>query len=55
MDLRKYQTDAIDKIRHCFRQGKRNILLQASCGAGKTIIAAEIASASIAKGNHENP
>ena len=52
MQLREYQLEAIDKIRACFRGGIRNVLLQASCGAGKTIIAAEIASATIAKGNH---
>lgn len=43
MELREYQTEAIEKIREKIRStGQKRIILQAACGAGKTIIAAEI-------------
>jgi len=42
MELREYQNDAIEKLRVAMRNGNRHIILQAACGAGKTIIGAEI-------------
>jgi DNA repair protein RadD len=50
-ELRAYQTEAIEKIRQSMVSGKRRVILQASCGAGKTIISAEIVSRAIEKGN----
>ena len=50
MKLREYQSGAIDKLRSCMAGGKKRIVLQASCGAGKTIISAEIVSKAIEKG-----
>ena len=50
MELRNYQSGAIDKLRSCMAGGKRRIILQASCGAGKTIISAEIVNKAIEKG-----
>jgi DNA repair protein RadD len=50
MQLREYQISAIDKIRASMRSGKKSIILQASCGAGKTIISGEIVNSAIEKG-----
>jgi len=52
MDLRDYQTDAIEKIRDAIRRGNRRVILQAATGSGKTIIAAEIAKCAIEKGSN---
>lgn len=51
MDLRQYQVEAIERIRQVIRTtGKKRIILQAACGAGKTIISADIVSSAIQKG-----
>ena len=50
MNLREYQTFAIGKLRGAMSTGLRHLILQASCGAGKTIISAEIAKLAIEKG-----
>lgn len=42
MKLRPYQTGAIDKLTASHKKGHRRILIQASTGAGKTVIAAEL-------------
>ena len=39
MELREYQTLAIDEVRNLFKQGKKKILLVSPTGSGKTIIA----------------
>jgi len=44
MELREYQTAAIQHLRQALSCGRSRLLLQASCGAGKTIISAELAS-----------
>ena len=49
IELRKYQTDTIESARQEIRNGKKRIIIQASCGAGKTIIAAEIVSSALEK------
>lgn len=49
IQLREYQAAAVDALRHALMGGKRRIILQASCGAGKTIISAEIAKLAIEK------
>lgn len=51
MELRPYQIEAIEKIRAEMRNGSRNVILQAACGSGKTIMAAEIVSKALDKGN----
>ena len=52
MELREYQTDAIEKMRASLRSGNHNVILQAACGSGKTIIAAEIVKCALEKGNN---
>ena len=51
MQLRPYQSDVIEKCTAAFSKGHRRILIQASTGAGKTIIAAEFISMITALGN----
>jgi len=50
MELRQYQIEAIEKIRASLRSGNKNVILQAACGSGKTIMAAEIVRLSLDKG-----
>jgi len=49
MQLRDYQTQAIEDIRTSIKRGNKRVVLQASCGAGKTIVAAQIVKQAIAK------
>ena len=48
--LRKYQEKAIEASRDAIRNGNKRLILQASCGAGKTILAGHIAKSAIEKG-----
>jgi len=50
-ELRDYQFSIINKTRASMAMGLKRILVQASCGAGKTIIACEIARLATAKGS----
>jgi DNA repair protein RadD len=50
MELRTHQSEIIDRARGSFLAGKRRVIIQASTGAGKTVIAASIASAAVDKG-----
>lgn len=50
MELRDYQEKAIIDCRELIRTGKRKLIIQASCGSGKTIIAASIVSSALEKG-----
>jgi superfamily II DNA or RNA helicase len=50
MELRNYQIEGIEKIRESMKNGNRRVILQASCGAGKTIISAEIVKCAVGKG-----
>lgn len=43
MELRDYQTRAIERGREAFRQGKRAVLMVSPTGSGKTVILSEIA------------
>lgn len=52
MDLRQYQTEAIEAARRAISQKKRSLIIQAATGSGKTIIAAEITRRAIEKGNN---
>ena len=49
LKLRNYQEETIEKARVSIRKGNRRIIIQASCGAGKTIIAASIVSKALEK------
>lgn len=52
MELRPYQTDAVERLRGELRKGKRSLVLQAQVGLGKTVIASEIIGSAKAKGGH---
>lgn len=51
LTLRDYQTDLLNAARASYRNGHRRPCLVAPCGAGKTVIVAEMARLSTAKGN----
>ena len=51
MILRPYQLETIEAARNSLRAGNKRIIIQANCGAGKTIMAADIISSAIEKGN----
>lgn len=50
INLRSYQTKAVEDVRTAYAQGRRAPLLVAPCGAGKTTIFSYIAQGSQAKG-----
>ena len=50
MILRDYQTEAIENVRESIRAGNKRVIIQASPGAGKTILAASIISSALEKG-----
>jgi DNA repair protein RadD len=53
MELREYQANVISRVRDLMAiTGKRRVVLQAACGAGKTIIAAEFTRAALEKGSN---
>ncbi len=51
MDLRPYQTQAIDALRNGFRRGLMRQMLTLPTGAGKTTIAAAMCRAAVDRGN----
>jgi len=51
LELREYQTNLVDAVRQQIALGKTSILIQLSCGGGKTAIASDILKKTIAKGN----
>ncbi len=50
MKLRDYQIETVQKARDCLSAGKKRFIIQANCGAGKTIIAGSIISSALKKG-----
>jgi len=50
MELRPYQIDAIQKARVSIMNGNKRLIIQANCGAGKTIIAGSIIESALEKG-----
>lgn len=50
--LRGYQSEAIEGLRECIRQGKRKAVLCAGTGAGKTVIASHLLNEANAKGSY---
>ncbi len=51
MPLREYQTDIINDVRTAYKEGKRAPCIVLPCGGGKSVIVAEIAKKTTAKGN----
>ena len=51
VDLRPYQTAALDEIRDAMRAGKRRVMLQLPTGGGKTLTAAAMLVAALSKGS----
>lgn len=51
MELRSYQKRAITQVRESILAGNKRVIIQANCGAGKTIIAASIIESALEKGN----
>lgn len=51
LTLRDYQTDMLNAVRASYRAGHKRPCLVAPCGAGKTVIVAEMARLSTARGN----
>ena len=49
-ELRDDQTEALDSLRDAVRDGKRRIIMQASTGFGKTVLAAALVGSARAKG-----
>jgi DNA repair protein RadD len=49
--LRDYQTDAVDRLRELVRRGIRKLILQATTGAGKTVMAGQVMSQAAGKGS----
>lgn len=50
MILRDYQLATIERVKNSIRAGNKSIIIQANCGAGKTIIAGSIISSALDKG-----
>ena len=50
IDLRKYQSDAIEQARQAIRGGAKNVLICAPTGGGKTVIASALIEANQGKG-----
>jgi len=51
MDLRNYQTEAVERLRDAYRDGARRLLLQAGTGAGKTVIGAALMGYALERGS----
>ena len=51
MPLRKYQTDIINDVKTAYRKGRQAPCIVLPCGGGKSVIVAEIAKRTTAKGN----
>lgn len=51
MELRPYQAELINNIRHSIKHGHKSIVSVLGCGGGKSVIQAEIARSATDKGN----
>ena len=49
MELRDHQNQIISDVRQSYGKGNRRIVLQMHVGAGKTVVAAEIARSAVSK------
>lgn len=52
IQLRPYQTDAVNRVRQLIHAGKRRILVCAPTGSGKTVLSAYIMDGASRKGSH---
>ena len=52
MPLREYQNELIRDVRRSYLNGKHAPCIVLPCGGGKSVIVAEIARKTTAKGNH---
>jgi len=50
--LRPYQVELLNQARRAYKEGYKSPCIVAPCGAGKTVIMAEMARAATRKGNH---
>jgi len=50
VQLRDYQSRAIERAREAYRQGARSVCLVSPTGSGKTVIASELARSAVARG-----
>jgi len=50
VELRNYQLSVIEKARQSIAEGNKSIIIQATCGAGKTIISSGICEGALQKG-----
>ena len=51
MELRGYQIDVINDVRESMKSGHKSVCVVLGCGAGKSVIQADIAKSATAKGN----
>ena len=51
MPLREYQKEIINNVKNAYRKGKNAPCIVLPCGGGKSVIVAEIAKKTTAKGN----
>lgn len=51
MQLRPYQVDGINRVRHEFRMGARSVVLVAPTGSGKTVVSSDIMRSAVQKGS----
>ena len=51
MQLRPYQINGINRVRHEFKTGAKSVILVAATGSGKTVVSSEIMRSAVRKGS----
>jgi superfamily II DNA or RNA helicase len=54
-ELRDYQEENFNQLRHSYAKGHRKVLYQAATGSGKTVVASMVAKLAVEKGNRVMP